>query len=97
MKSKKLFYTNKSTQTREQYLFENSSWYDNYVLHPRPLEPSWNKSFCNRFRMTHECFLQLVGMCRASDTFNLWRENDVIHRFSIIKVTSIFPHSLTLS
>ena len=79
---RKLLYTNPETNARETFTFEHSIWYQNYVLSPCHDIPAWNKTFRNRFRTTHEGFMEIVGLCRENELFATWAETGATHHFS---------------
>jgi len=79
---RKLMFTNPVTNAREIFTFEHSIWHQNYVLNPRHDHVAWNQTFCNKFRTTHEGFMEIVGLCRENELFSTWAESGATHRFS---------------
>jgi hypothetical protein len=48
------------------------NWYINYVLYPQTQEPTFQKSFKNRFRITYSMFLKLTEELEGCDEFSRW-------------------------
>jgi hypothetical protein len=84
--TKKLYFTNPITLERQEFTFEYSIWYCNYVSDPHPERPKWSKMFRNRFRMPYDCFLDLVEQCKDSDIFKRWASGNDCNPYNKKKI-----------
>ena len=83
----KLHFTNPFTMQRQEYTFEYSIWFANYVLDPNPENRKWSTLFRKRFRMPYPSFLDLADQCKNSGCFEQW--SGTHHHYNKKRVTPL--------
>ena len=87
--TQKLFFTNPITMERQEFTYEFSIWYCNYITDPSPESPKWSKRFRRHFRMTYELFLDLSAQCNVSEYFERWCSSKEYNLYNKKKVYSL--------
>ena len=83
---RRLHFTHPVTGKRDEFTFEYSLWYMNYVVDPSPDQKKWSRKFRLRFRMPYDAFLDLAKECEASNLFAAWCSGTGYHRYNKRKV-----------